>query len=460
MNPKITSSQRRRLERRNAIKNVEYEVSSDQPHHFDFSKTSFRIRGGVAGEVDLLCRTLGLTGPEEFAVPASTWAALKSYSDVAPPTPPNSTPNYDSGRDLEDDHRLIVESTVGIEQNSRFSFESEKDEEAGENYSEEVVQEEEEKGMRLGETARGLTESTSNYTRISSEIVLDLPRQVSSAERDEERIISISPSGSFKRMIRSRSWIRGDRLGSGSFGTVYEAISDDGFFFAVKEVSLLDQGSNAKQCIFQLEQEISLLSRFEHENIVQYFGSDKEEAKLYIFLELVTQGSLASLYQKYHLQDSQVSAYTRQILNGLNFLHERNVVHRDIKCANILVDAKGSVKLADFGLAKELTILNGAKSCKGTVYWMAPEVAKTRPYGPPADIWSLGCTVLEMLTRRVPYPDVEWAQALFKIGRGERPPIPNSLTRDARDFIQQCVQVNPDDRPSAAQLLKHPFLKR
>ncbi|KAL5669359.1 hypothetical protein ACJX0J_021580, partial [Zea mays] len=182
----------------------------------------------------------------------------------------------------------------------------------------------------------------------------------------------------------------------------------DGFFFAVKEVSLVDQGLNGKQRILQLEHEISLLSRLEHENIVQYFGTHKEGGKLYIFLELVSQGSLAALYQKYHLQDSQVSAYTRQILNGLHYLHRRNVLHRDIKCANILVDASGLVKLADFGLAKEMSILSQAKSSKGTVYWMAPEVAKAKPHGPPADIWSLGCTVLEMLTGEVPYPDMEW----------------------------------------------------
>ncbi|KAK3002536.1 hypothetical protein RJ639_020933 [Escallonia herrerae] len=186
-----------------------------------------------------------------------------------------------------------------------------------------------------------------------------------------------------------------------------------GFFFAMKEVSLLDQGDQGRQSIYQLEQEIALLSQFEHENIVQYFGTDKDDAKLYIFLELVTKGSLLSLYRKYTLRDSQVSAYTRQILHGLKYLHDRNVafeeasiyalrynpserlslyalldlhlqaagrflmyalheLNLDIKCANILVDANGSVKLADFGLAKA-TKLNDVKSCKGTAFWMAPE---------------------------------------------------------------------------------------
>ncbi|XP_042472023.1 mitogen-activated protein kinase kinase kinase 1-like [Zingiber officinale] len=150
---------------------------------------------------------------------------------------------------------------------------------------------------------------------------------------------------------------------------------EDGFFFAVKEVSLLDQGTNAEQSILQLEQEIALLSQLEHENIVGYYGTTKDDAKLFIFLELMTKGSLASLYQKYPLQDSQVSIYTRQILNGLKYLHDRKVVHRDIKCANILVDANGSVKLADFGVAKEMSESNQLNSFKGSIYWMAPEVS-------------------------------------------------------------------------------------
>uniref|UniRef100_A0A6N2LZU9 mitogen-activated protein kinase kinase kinase n=1 Tax=Salix viminalis TaxID=40686 RepID=A0A6N2LZU9_SALVM len=271
-----------------------------------------------------------------------------------------------------------------------------------------------------------------------------------------EPISNISPTGRFRRVFTY--WEKGELLGRGSFGSVYEGISDDGFFFAVKEVSLLDQGTQGKQSIYQLEQEIALLSRFEHENIVQYYGTDKDESKLYIFLELVTKGSLQKLYQRYNLRDSQVSSYTRQILHGLKYLHDQKVVHRDIKCANLLVDANGSVKLADFGLAKA-TKLNDVKSCKGTAFWMAPEVVnnKNQGYGLSADIWSLGCTVLEMLTRQIPYSELEFMEALFRIGKGVPPHVPDSLSNDARDFILQCLQVNPNDRPTAAVLLDHPF---
>ncbi|XP_018731980.1 mitogen-activated protein kinase kinase kinase 1 isoform X2 [Eucalyptus grandis] len=242
---------------------------------------------------------------------------------------------------------------------------------------------------------------------------------------------NISPGRTSRGIITN--FDKGQLLGRGSFGSVYEGIADDGFFIAIKEVSLLDQGDRGRQIILYLEQEIALLSQFEHENIVRFLGTAKDDSNLYIFLELMTKGSLANLYQTYHFRDSQVSSYTRQILNGLKYLHDRNVVHRDIKCANILVHANGTVKLADFGLAKATT-LNDVKSCKGTAFWMAPEVvnAKDRGYGLAADIWSLGCTVLEMLTSRVPYFPLEWADASIVSDRKGR------ATTSTRFFIDRC----------------------
>ncbi|CBI23901.3 unnamed protein product, partial [Vitis vinifera] len=144
------------------------------------------------------------------------------------------------------------------------------------------------------------------------------------------------------------------------------------------------------------------------------FFNPWDDSKVYIFLELVTKGSLLSLYQKYHLRESQASAYIRQILNGLKYLHEQNVVHRDIKCANILVDVNGSMKIADFGLAKAPKF-NVVKSCKGTPFWMEPEVVnlKNEGYGLATDIWSLGCTVLEILTRQYPYYPLEYVRMTF-----------------------------------------------
>ncbi len=256
------------------------------------------------------------------------------------------------------------------------------------------------------------------------------------------------------------SWKKGDLLGSGSFGTVYEAVGDNGCFFAVKEVSLSEQDSQAKQAIMQLEQEITLLRKFRHDNIVQYLGTQMEVDKLYIFLELVSKGSLASVYRKYGVMfPDQVRRYTQQILRGLKYLHDRHIVHRDIKCANILVDVNGVVKLADFGMAKQVAKLDMLKSCKGSAYWMAPEVIDPKKsYNVAADIWSLGCTVLEMATGSPPFGDLEWLRVLWKVGHGEVPPIPETLPPAMIDFIAGCLEVNVMKRPTVDMLLVHPFV--
>ncbi|XP_025792717.1 mitogen-activated protein kinase kinase kinase 1-like isoform X2 [Panicum hallii] len=537
-----------RLDRRNAAKRIEYEVGAGASASVGASWSSsssaeqqrspglrpsrsldlapcadLRISGSAEGEVDELCRSLGLSGPEEFAIPLAAWEARKSRSnsDLLPrprlvPSPaadelspiaravsaPNVQPALSvpapipeeslhssststatesaeeptvaapeespkaapavavvppvGGLPLPSPKRGGGESFAPSEERSEFGGAHERAENRHVSDTEEEEAEDgvaavegELKELRIGETFEGFTGTSSLSTTNDDD----------ASSTTTEAMFIISPNGKFKRKIKS--WMRGALLGSGSFGMVYEGISDEGAFFAVKEVSLLDQGSNAQQSILALEQEIALLSQFEHENIVQYYGTDKEESKLYIFIELVTQGSLSSLYQRYKLRESQVSAYTRQILNGLLYLHERNVVHRDIKCANILVHANGSVKLADFGLAKEMSKINMLRSCKGSVYWMAPEVINPKKmYGPSADIWSLGCTVLEMLTRQIPFPNVEWTNAFFMIGRGEQPPIPNYLSKEAQDFIGQCVRVDPENRPSASQLLEHPFVNR
>ncbi|KAH1139713.1 hypothetical protein AAZX31_10G220500 [Glycine max] len=258
-------------------------------------------------------------------------------------------------------------------------------------------------------------------------------------------------------------WKKGKLLGSGSFGHVYLGFnSESGEMCAVKEVTLFSDDPKSMESAKQFMQEIHLLSRLQHPNIVQYYGSETVDDKLYIYLEYVSGGSIHKLLQEYgQFGELVIRSYTQQILSGLAYLHAKNTLHRDIKGANILVDPTGRVKLADFGMAKHITGQSCLLSFKGTPYWMAPEVIKnSNGCNLAVDIWSLGCTVLEMATTKPPWFQYEAVAAMFKIGNSkELPTIPDHLSNEGKDFVRKCLQRNPYDRPSACELLDHPFVK-
>ncbi|KAL9242813.1 hypothetical protein vseg_016777 [Gypsophila vaccaria] len=258
-------------------------------------------------------------------------------------------------------------------------------------------------------------------------------------------------------------WKKGRLIGSGTFGHVYLGFdSETGEMCAMKEVTLFSDDPKSKECAQQLEQELTLLSRLRHPNIVQYIGSGTVDNKLYIFLEYISGGSIHKLLRDYgKFGESAIRSFTRQILSGLAYLHGRNTVHRDIKGANILVDPNGWVKLADFGMAKHIAGQSGPLSFKGSPYWMAPEVIRNSDGSSLAvDIWSLGCTVIEMATAKPPWSQYEGVAALFKVGYSkEIPAVPDHLSKEGRDFVRMCLQRNPLDRPTAVQLLEHPFVK-
>ncbi|CAI0403091.1 unnamed protein product [Linum tenue] len=258
-------------------------------------------------------------------------------------------------------------------------------------------------------------------------------------------------------------WKKGKLLGRGTFGHVYVGFnSESGEMCAMKEVTLFSDDAKSRESAKQLMQEIALLSRLRHPNIVQYYGSEQVDDKLYIYLEYVSGGSIYKILQDYgQLGELAIRSYTQQILSGLAFLHSKSTVHRDIKGANILVDPNGRVKLADFGMAKHITGQSCPLSFKGSPYWMAPEVIKNSSgCNLAVDIWSLGCTVLEMATTKPPWSQFEGVAAMFKIGNSkDLPAIPDQLSDEGKDFVRQCLQRNPSHRPTAAQLLDHPFVK-
>lgn len=270
-------------------------------------------------------------------------------------------------------------------------------------------------------------------------------------------------------------WMKGALIGQGSFGSVYLALhAVTGELLAVKQVetpsgTLSASDTRKKSMIDALKREIGLLRELRHPNIVQYLGCSSSEQNLNIFLEYVAGGSVQTMLNSYGaLGEPLVRSFVRQILTGLSYLHERDIIHRDIKGANILVDNKGTIKISDFGISKKLeasNLLGGAKNAKhrpslqGSVFWMAPEVVKQTSYTRKADIWSLGCLVVEMMTGTHPFPDCSQLQAIFKIGGGKASPtIPEHASEDAKKFLNQTFELDHDLRPSADELMLSPFL--
>ncbi|KZV54585.1 mitogen-activated protein kinase kinase kinase YODA-like [Dorcoceras hygrometricum] len=263
-------------------------------------------------------------------------------------------------------------------------------------------------------------------------------------------------------------WQRGRLIGRGTYGSVYVATHcETGATCAMKEVEIIPDDPKCAECVRQLEQEIRFLRELKHPNIVQYYGCETIDDRLCIYLEYVHPGSINKYVGEHSgaMTESIVRNFTRHILSGLAYLHATKTIHRDIKGANLLVDASGVVKLADFGLAKHLTGRQIELSLKGTPHWMAPEVLQAvmrkdaNPevaYG--VDIWSVGCTVIEMLTGKPPWSEHSGVQAMFNV-LNRTPPIPETLSAEGKDFLQRCFQRKPEDRPSAVQLLDHPFLR-
>jgi len=247
---------------------------------------------------------------------------------------------------------------------------------------------------------------------------------------------------------------------------VYKALNTSTLqIFAVKE-SMLETGPNLdSRHRERLEAELDICRSLRHPNIVSYLGHDYRDQCLYIYLEYVAGGSVASILSEFGaLQGVPLQKATVGILEGLNYLHARSppVVHRDIKGANLLVDLDFCVKLADFGCSKCST--DGTKSFTtlGSVPWMAPEViSQLEGHGRKADIWSFGCTVIEMATGEKPWGNGAFNNMMFALNHiatsDELPPIPDCVSSSCRELIGSCIRRTTKERPTACELLTHEF---
>lgn len=246
-----------------------------------------------------------------------------------------------------------------------------------------------------------------------------------------------------------------EKVGRGAYADVYRGVNiKTNQIVAIKQIAL-----DKDYDILVLMGEIDLLKILKHPNIVKYHGFVQTQTTLNVFLEYCGRGSLRQRYKKlgHGLPEQEIVSYVKPILQGLNYLHEQGVVHRDVKAANVLLTDSGVVKLADFGVATKVATLHN--TVVGTPNWMAPEtVLGGDGICTASDIWSLGATIIELFTTSPPYHELNPMATLHAIGTDEHPPLAFGLSPLAKDFLLECFQKQASLRKSAKLLLKHRWM--
>ncbi|KAK7059034.1 hypothetical protein VNI00_001658 [Paramarasmius palmivorus] len=267
-------------------------------------------------------------------------------------------------------------------------------------------------------------------------------------------------------------WIRGELLGKGSYGSVYLAlIGTTGELMAVKQVELVAHPDKRQIEISDaLRLERNTLKDLDHPNIVRFLGFEESTKNLsilivYSFMEYVSGGTIGSCLIHHGPFDDEVTKhFLRQMLDGLEYLHSKGIIHRDIKADNILVEKSGDCKISDFGISKQADEDEGRAftGMKGTVYWMAPEVlVPSTGYDAKIDIWSVGCVAHEMWTGKRPWYGQELFAVMLEVSKNKQsPPLLSNaqLCQRAQHFRKNCFVIDPRRRASAAELRQHRYL--
>jgi len=250
-------------------------------------------------------------------------------------------------------------------------------------------------------------------------------------------------------------------IGTGASGSVYVATElSSNIKVAVKKMIIERQ---VKKDI--LINEIMIMQKCSHPCIVNYRNSFIVQGQLWVVMEYLDGATLAEVVAIYRsLDESYIATIMKECLQGIEHLHARDVIHRDVKPDNILMDVRtGAVKITDFGFGAQLSReAERRKSVVGTTYWMAPEVVMAKPYSVKVDIWSLGIMTLEMFEGEPPYIDLPPLRAYFMISTQGCPEFksPDSMSEELKDFIHQCTKIEPSERPTVSELLKHKLFKK
>ncbi|XP_061081725.1 serine/threonine-protein kinase Nek5-like [Conger conger] len=254
------------------------------------------------------------------------------------------------------------------------------------------------------------------------------------------------------------------KIGEGSFGKAFLVTPKDGSSkqCVIKEVNLRKMSAKEKE---MSQKEAALLSRMKHPNIVMFLKSFLERLNLYIVMEYCDGGDLMkriNMQRGVLFMENQVMDWFVQICLGLKHIHDRKVLHRDIKSQNIFLANNGTkVKLGDFGTARMLNnTMELARTCIGTPYYLSPEICENRPYNNKTDIWSLGCVLYELCTLKHPFEGSSLRQLVVKICRGRYNPVTPHYSPDLCGLVTQLFKVTPRDRPSVNSILSKPFLEK
>lgn len=263
------------------------------------------------------------------------------------------------------------------------------------------------------------------------------------------------------------------KLGKGGAGVVWHGKhKETNYEVAIKRIDFVGLSAKEKS---DMQKEVNFLKKFDHTNIVKCIDAHDDGVSLNIIMEYVDGGTIIQHISEtidpgqedisgastLLISESQLTEFVRQVLLGLTYLHDHNIIHRDIKGANILYSSSGICKLSDFGVAKQMSMAQKTQSVVGTPYWMAPEIIQMSAEQTTAcDIWSLGCTAVELLTGQPPYGNCNPMSAMYKVVQNDHPPLPDGISKEMIHFLLQCFQKDPNKRPNAKKLLSHPWLKK